>query len=292
MHEDTTYTAVDWTGARGKRHSGIAVAELSAGASTPREVKAGAGRWSRQAVADWILALAEQQQPTLIGFDFSFGLPHVDCGDYFPGLDYSFGTAADFWDFVEEKTAGEPDFYAGPLVKEPGLEQYFHRPGFRGDCYEKRLRRCEQENLTQGFGWSESCFHLIGPSQVGLASFSGMRMLRYLKRKNPEVAIWPWDPFNPHGVTVIEIYARVFRIMGGQGSLKIRDRQALNAVLENLGSGPVGRELANKDITDHLTDALVTAAGLKKIAGDPGLWAPETATPEALRYEGWTFGIR
>ena len=248
--------------------------------------------WSRQAVADWILGLAQRGQPALVGFDFSFGLPHADKGGYFPGLDYGFGTAQEFWDFVEEKTAGEVDFYAGPLIREPGLEHYFHRPGFRGKHYEKRLRLCEQQNLAQGFGWSESCFHLIGPSQVGLASLSGMRMLRYLKEKNPDIAIWPWEPFNLEGVTIVEIYARVFRIMGGQGALKIRDRQALNSVLDKLGSSPVGRELPTKNITDHLTDALVTAAGLKRIAADPALWTPETATPEALKYEGWTFGIR
>ncbi|WP_321389991.1 hypothetical protein [Emcibacter sp.] len=292
MNSEISFTAVDWTGAKGNRHSSIAVAEISAGESAPREVLPSQGRWSRQAVADWILDLADRGKSALIGFDFSFGLPYADVGAYFPEQPSDYGAAADFWGFVEEKTAAEKDFYAGPLVRDAELEAYFHRPGLKGERYEKRLRLCEKENLAQGFGWSESCFHLIGPSQVGLASLSGMRMLRYLKEKNPEISIWPWDEFNPDGITIIEIYARIFRIMGGQGSLKLRDMSSLNQALAALGSSPVDRGLSDNRLTDHLTDALVTAAGLKAIAHDPACWSPRTATREALRFEGWTFGIK
>ena len=38
-------------------------------------------------------------------------------------------------------------------------------------------------------------------------------------------------------------------------------------------------------------DALVTAAGLRAIAGEPHWWAPEAMTPEIAVREGWTFGI-
>ena len=39
------------------------------------------------------------------------------------------------------------------------------------------------------------------------------------------------------------------------------------------------------------TDAIVTAAWLRRAASDPALWAPPALTPAIARSEGWTFGV-
>ena len=48
------------------------------------------------------------------------------------------------------------------------------------------------------------------------------------------------------------------------------------------------RALAKYD--DHSTDALITAAWLRRAAHDPALWSPGGLTPEIAQTEGWTFG--
>lgn len=74
-----------------------------------------------------------------------------------------------------------------------------------------------------------------------------------------------------------------------KGLSKLRDPAALDAALAVLGSA------AHLPITrydDHATDALLSAAWLRTVAGDAALWAPPGLTAEVARSEGWTFGVR
>ena len=48
-----SYVAIDWSGAKGRRHKGIAIAEAR-GDSAPRLVRAG-HVWSREEVFGWLL---------------------------------------------------------------------------------------------------------------------------------------------------------------------------------------------------------------------------------------------
>ncbi len=77
------FAAIDWSGAKGSRHKGIAVAVAEAGDAPPRLVRPG-HVWSRTEVLDWIAALAGGP-PTLVGMDFSFAPPFVARGAYLPG---------------------------------------------------------------------------------------------------------------------------------------------------------------------------------------------------------------
>jgi len=59
------FAAIDWSGAAGERHRGIAVALCSAGSAAPRLVRPG-HRWSRIEVLEWVLSATPAN--TLAGF--------------------------------------------------------------------------------------------------------------------------------------------------------------------------------------------------------------------------------
>src|SRR5205809_3048422 len=77
-----SFVAIDWSGAKGKRHKGIAIAEAR-GDSPPRLIRAGHA-WSREEVLGWLVKRASKER-TLFGFDFSFAPPLIERGDYLPG---------------------------------------------------------------------------------------------------------------------------------------------------------------------------------------------------------------
>ena len=66
------------------------------------------------------------------------------------------------------------------------------------------------------------------------------------------------------------------------------DGAALDAALAALDSPPIG---STGPISDHASDALLTAAWLRHIAGNAALWGPAPLTDELACTEGWTFGI-
>ncbi len=131
-----------------------------------------------------------------------------------------------------------------------------------------------------------SNFNLVGAAQVGKSSLTGMRMLH---RLSDVVSVWPIDPMPESGPVVVEMYTSIAARGGGVGGAKtkLRSYEELNAALAQLGSAPVAGE---GPIDDHSSDALVTAAWLRKIGHDPAYWRPEGLTDEIARTEGWTFG--
>ena len=52
----TRFAAIDWSGAKGNRHRGIAVALCETGDEAPRLIDPPGGAWSRMKVLDWLLA--------------------------------------------------------------------------------------------------------------------------------------------------------------------------------------------------------------------------------------------
>jgi hypothetical protein len=75
----TSFAAIDWSGAKGVRHPGIALAMCEAGDAAPALVEPPHRRgWSRGEILDWLLDRAAE--PLLIGFDFSFAPPLVERG--------------------------------------------------------------------------------------------------------------------------------------------------------------------------------------------------------------------
>jgi hypothetical protein len=279
----TRFAAIDWSGAKGSRHPGIALAVCETGDAAPALVPPPGRYWSRKAIRDWIVERAAE--PLLIGFDMSFCAPRLDRGAYLPGE----STAADaraFWAWVDAESEDEDLGAASFLESRRGRHFYLGAAdGAKADFM--HFRRCEQHFNASGGGKVTTVYDAIGAAQVAKASFAGMRLLHALDGK---VAIWPFDPVPPSGAVVVEIYTAIAARAAGlpKGRSKLRDAAALDTVLAALGSQPHA-PLARYD--DHSTDAILTAAWLRANARRADLWHPPALTPEIARTEGWTFGI-
>ena len=273
--------AIDWSGAKGRRHKGIAVAEAR-GNEPPRLVRPG-HIWSRSEVLAWLLKRAAKE-PTLFGFDFSFAPPFVERGSYLPGEEGVPDNARDFWDYVDALSRDE-DLGAASFLEEIHRRHFYFgiADGVKADFV--RFRICDAHLNAQGGRKTASAYDAIGAAQVAKASFSGMRLLH---RINGKVAIWPMDPLPAEGSAVVEIYTRIYLRKAGMSGKKLRTRFDLNEALIGLGSKPVRLRF---EPNDHQTDALVTAAGMRAHVNQPHAFSPPGLTPQLAQTEGWTFGI-
>jgi len=276
------YVAIDWSGAKGSRHKGIAIAEAR-GESAPRLIRP-KHIWSRQEVGAWLLTRAAKE-PTLFGFDFSFAPPIVERGEYLLGEPDIPKTAREFWAYVDAK-CGDEDLGAASFLEVAHRKHFYFgiADGVKADFV--RFRQCDARLNAQGGRKTASAFDAIGAAQVAKASFSGMRLLQRLDGK---VAIWPMDPLPPAGSAVVEIYTRIYLRRAGLTGAKIRTRADLNRALKGLGSPPSRLRF---EPNDHQTDALVTAAGMRQLAvSNPSSFEPHGLTLDIARSEGWTFGV-
>ena len=281
------FVAIDWSGAVGARQPGIAVAMAAAGQAAPELVRP-AHIWSRQEVVDWLLH--DLPADALVGLDLGMALPFADTGRYFPGWAASPADARGLWALIDTIAREDVSLAATAFVDHPEASRHFRRHGGRtGDRFAGgggRLRQTEQAQRAQGLN-PVSNFNLVGAAQVGKSSLTGMRALHRIGRALP---MWPFDPLPAAGSVLVEIYTSLAAVTAGRakGRSKMRDAAALDAALAVLGSAPHA-PLAR--YTDHATDAILTAAWLRTVAEDRGLWAPAGLATVAAT-EGWTFGVR
>lgn len=282
------FAAIDWSGAKGSRHRGIAVAVCEAGRAAPRLVER-ERPWARVEILEWLRGAARAGPRMLIGMDFSFAPPIRERGAYLPGVDAP-DQARAFWEFID--TACEDEDLGAASFLECTYRPHFYfgaADGRKADYM--HLRACEKAFNAVGGGKPSTVYDAIGAAQVAKASFAGMRLLHHL---GGALAIWPFDfaeqpacARDADGSVLVEIYTRLFlRLASGRGR-KLREAAAANEALAALGSDPI----ALRPCSDHETDALVAAAGLRYLAARKELWAPAALTPALARSEGWTFGI-
>jgi hypothetical protein len=282
-HGFTRFAAIDWSGAKGKRHKGIAVAVAESGTASPRLVRPD-HVWSRTEVLEWLLAEAAAA-PTLFGFDFSFAPPIAARGEYLPGEKDVPSTAREFWAYVDRRCQDE-DLGAASFLEQAHRRHFYFGIADGEKARFMHFRQCDARLNAQGGRKTASAYDAIGAAQVAKASFSGMRLLHHLGGR---VAVWPMDPLAERGSAVVEIYTRIYLRRAGLRGTKLRSRAELDSALAGLKSRPARLRF---EPNDHQTDALVTAAGMRALAtGEPSAFAPEGLTPELARSEGWTFGI-
>ncbi|WP_340264995.1 hypothetical protein [Sphingobium mellinum] len=278
------YAAIDWSGAKGTRHKGIAIALCEPGDAAPRLVRPpGGGFWSRAAVARWLVAAAAEA-PTLFGFDFSFAPPFVARGAYLPG-DEAPASGPDFWAYVD-RICEDPDLGAASLLEQTHRRHFYFGKADGEKAAFMHHRMCEAHYNAGGGGKPSTVYDAIGAAQVAKASFAGMRLLHHVRK---DVPVWPFDPAPTRGSLVVEIYTSIAARAAGRpkGRTKMRDIDALNDALFALGSAP--HQGLPPD--DHGADAIVAAAWMRKAATRPGLWRPRPLNPRIAATEGWTFGV-
>ncbi|KQM19613.1 hypothetical protein [Novosphingobium sp. Leaf2] len=286
--------AIDWSGAVGERHKGIAVALCAAGHDAPRLIAPPChARWSRADVLD--LLLHRLPPDTLVGMDLGISLPFADAGAFFPGWAHSPLDARALWALVDTVCAADPHLSATSFVDHVDLSAYFRRHGGRegalfhhpGAAHKRgRMRVAEAAQARMGCR-PYSNFNLVGAAQVGKSSLTGMRLLHRLDGALP---VWPIDPLPVSGSVVTEIYTTLAAMEAGRtaGRAKMTDWAAVNTALNTLGSHAATLETG--PIDDHSADALVTAAWLRVAAPRQALWNPAELTPKLAATEGWTFG--
>ena len=183
-----SYVAIDWSGAKGTRHKGIAIAEAR-GDAAPRLVRPG-HVWSREEVLELAAqARREGADPVRLRLQLRAAdrrarrisasasrtcrRPRANSGPMSTASrdDEDLGAAS----FLE--LAHRRHFYFGIA------------DGVKADFV--RFRQCDARLNAQGGRKTASAYDAIGAAQVAKASFSGMRLLHRLDGK---VAIWPMDP--------------------------------------------------------------------------------------------------
>ncbi len=279
------FIAIDWSGARPGTYKGkiqVAICEAGQGAPVLHNPH---GNWTRVGIATWLLKDVAQSGNALVGMDFSFAPPFADRSAYLPGLSNA-KSAKKFWQELDDACTCT-DFGAADYLERHRATHFYLGKADGEKSRFMRLRRCETRYNETGGRKPSSVFDAIGAAQVAKASFAGMRMLHRLKRDMP---VWPFDARPAQGPLMVEIYCQAFIRHAGLPGLKVRTLEGLNRALTALGSKPIAADSLGV-LNDDKTDALISAAGLRKLAGQARFWQPEGLTPAIARTEGWTFGV-
>lgn len=284
------FIAVDWSGAEKPSLSGaIALAEARPGSS---KIICDEKTRSRMDVANYIENIIKKPARTLVGIDCNFGYAR-EVGLRQFGRGYTYDR---LWRAVERASSNTKGFYAKGFWEHPKFAPYFWTSGKRKNDFMVHRRQTEIACSKQGYGFPESPFKMIGPKQVGKGGLAGMRFALYLKNLHADnVAIWPFEHelANTAHVVITEIYPRIFLKISGHGPKKVTEPAELKEVLAFYGCDMT--DLSN--FTDHQSDAIVAAAGLKTLCGDnpevPGdIAQPGLLTKPIAKTEGWIFGVK
>lgn len=218
----------------------------------------------------------------LVGLDFAFGFP---AAFQLPQLDGGW-SSDDLWRWAAALADEEAESVRSRLAEDPRLARQFR---FRGGDGARMHRRRTDEGVEQSR--PESVFHLIGPSQVGLASITGIAMLHRL-RDADHLAVWPFDPparLEAARVVLVEVFPRMWLNRGlRKNELPERVRQLDAWRHAGMAFHPKA-ELAAASSGDAL-DAAAAAVGLARTSYT--LPSPEVVPAESRSREGWIAGVQ
>ncbi|MEM9468740.1 MAG: hypothetical protein AAF988_01105 [Pseudomonadota bacterium] len=290
MRNFDQFVGIDWSGAKTPvLNNSIAVSVIDRKDSSPTFLNQ---KWSRSLVFDWIASFLNEDKRVLIGIDCNFGYA-------FDILSKQFGknvSCYDLWSAVEENSKELPNYFAGGFWGHNVYGQNFWISGKQPDGFTMPKRETEIACAEAGLGRPESPFKLIGAKQVGKGGLAGMRVAYHLKQKYcDKIAFWPFemDKVDQAQIVITEIYPRQFLMRAGYGTKKIRNNDDLNTVLEKLDSKAMS---LRKDVSDHASDAICSAAGLRQLCGFSKNIPKSISQPQGMSYtaqtaEGWIFGI-
>lgn len=117
MSRFSHFLAVDWSGAKGPRQKGIALAVALAEGGPPMLVTPPDPKgWAR---ADVLARLLDLPGATLVGLDLGLSLPFQDAGAFFPGWDASPADARALWAMIDALCADDPHLEAAASSPTP-----------------------------------------------------------------------------------------------------------------------------------------------------------------------------
>ncbi len=293
MRTFSHFACADWSGAKSRWQKGIALAVCETGKSAPALVAPPQQHWTRADILDWLRKQAASKSDILIGLDLSFALPFVDADAYFPGWEESPADAKALWQLADRLSHSDEHLAVTSFVRHPEIARHFRQHRACGELFgagRGRLRRCESDGqaLIDGIN-PYSCFNLVGAAQVGKSSLTGMRVLHQLDGAIP---VWPFDELPERGPVIVEIYTSIAARASGvlsKGKSKITDPKLLDEALRRFDS--TGHIPLENGYSDHATDAILTAAWLRRAAENEGLWSPQKMKDNVPQTEGWTFGV-
>jgi len=237
---------------------------------------------------DWLKKQLDREQRLLIGLDFAFGFPFDDASGYLGGLAEGVNDIFGLWSLIEEKSCGDPDFGCLRFITSPEYKRLFWTRGSQPRHWTNLKRHTELACAAATATHPDTLYKMIGSKQVGKASVTGMRVLHHIRScMGDRVAIWPFDHVRKSAM--VEIYPTMFRKIATKSVAKLRSLADLNSALIRVASEPI-RRLA-REPSDHETDALISAAGLRQIAADPNIWSSSNLRGRNVQREGWIFGI-
>jgi len=323
------FVGVDWSGASGRQYAGIAVAECRAGTGAPALIQPPGRRWRRTDFVDWMAAQAGRGERLLVGIDCAFALP-APMASTLLGDDYSApalwayidrhcAEAEDFFGgpFALHEPHSPHFWHSGP--RPPGFAElhrateYACRTAGLG-APESPLKLVGARQVGKGGLAGMRVLHALKTrlgDRFAVWPFdppddAGIVCIELYPRLFMKMA--------GHGNGKVRTHSALERCLGALGCITLsspppsrgRDmkggaaaKKALPLDGGGLGEGecrsqPDASETScdpAQTLIDHETDALVAAAGLRFIAGDPAVWAPKGLDALARRAEGWIFGV-
>ena len=286
------YVGIDWSGAKGHAHAGIAIACADKGEAAPYIISPPNGMkyWSRQAVADWLAALSSNRS-ILVGIDFAFAHPFVDEGAYYPESGTSLDDVRSLWAMIETNNQDQPDLYGGGLWQHAIFGSYYNAPKNRGVKFQSRRRLTEE--IARSVRAPSPTFNCVGPAGVGTGSLAGMRLLYHLQT---HADIWPFDAPSGKAMTLVEIFPSYYFQLAGFKPVKgaHTKTEAFNAALRFFDSAPMPADFTPKGPDLDEADALISAAALRALSSKASIWqaADSADTRDAASFEGWIFGVK
>jgi hypothetical protein len=286
------YFGVDWSGAERSSAQNVYLAEARRGSGGVEVIAVTRAR-DRRAAAEFLAgrpfaaAPGWQEWPgperldfdrrALVGLDFAFGFP-VRFELPKLGRSWRWEDLARWAERLDSRSVSVRKSIRNELT----LSKQFRLRG--GDP--ARPHKRETDKHVNGVR-PESVFHLIGPSQVGTASITGIAMLERLRRGG-RAAVWPFDPkvrVDRARVVLVEVFPRLW--LGKEvrkSELPDRVRRIERWKAEDVRFKREA-ELAAASSGDAL-DATAAAIGLARGVELP----PADALPAEGAREGWIAG--
>jgi hypothetical protein len=231
----------------------------------------------------------DRRKRRLVALDFAFGFPaafeHPELAGAWTWDDL--GRWADMLDPGRDGDGSPLEPVRSAITANQALRRQFRLAG--GDSIPTERYRATDRSVEGAR--PESVFHLVGPSQVGVGSITGIAMLHRL-REVERIAVWPFharERIAAAGVVLVEIFPRMWldpRIRKSELPERVRQLEAWER------EGVAFRtkaELAAASSGDAL-DAAAAAIGAARSCYL--LPEPELLPEEARRREGWIVGVQ